>query len=224
MDYHLGMTAAVLDATGIADQSAIRTTTTHNGGTLRHVPRGSHVSGNPSGRPKGITYPGDYLRGKMGRWSKEQLLTYVNAPNTLANKVIAAKKLLRGMGYNVIDGELVALNPDIAERASDALMDRTEGKPGQRITVAQAADVNPEALLARIKVLSGGTASALTAEQVDALPAPGEGLANASPTLGDPLPDDPAALRALLEAVTAALARVEARATADAVGAAVVGE
>jgi hypothetical protein len=67
-------------------------------------------SGNPSGRPEGVTYPGDWIRGLLGL-TESELREIVNDPKAVISKRMAALALIRSAAHaDMADFEPVLLN------------------------------------------------------------------------------------------------------------------
>lgn len=135
-----------------------------NGGTLRPWPKG--VSGNPRGRPKlGLTILehynaiGDAM--ERGAMTVADLDTIIDSdPN--GNRRIAASSYKRAMSTGYHNATPLAAN-DL-----DRIMDRTAGKPTQRVEVVQA-DRDPETILRDLEAILSNEPR-LAAEIARALP------------------------------------------------------
>ena len=98
-------------------------------------------SGNPRGRPRGST-PGDFLRHLMTPDATEDSLRAIaQDPKQPVARRAAARMLL-----NTLDED-----PEVARRAMNDAMDRSEGRPAQRHVVAADRSPDPEQALARAR-------------------------------------------------------------------------
>jgi hypothetical protein len=88
------------------------------------------VSGNPSGRPKDVTYPGDWIRGLSG-CTEPELRQIADDPGEVISRRAAARMLL----------DTVDDTPEVRGRAMIRVMDRTEGKPGVTVNLHASTDV-----------------------------------------------------------------------------------
>lgn len=88
------------------------------------------VSGNPSGRPKDVTYPADWIRGLSG-CTESELRQIANDPGEVISRRSAARMLL----------DTVDETPEVRGRAMIRVMDRTEGKPGVTVNLNATTDV-----------------------------------------------------------------------------------
>jgi len=88
------------------------------------------ISGNPSGRPKDVTYPGDWIRGLSG-CTEAELHQIAHEPAEIISRRAAARMLL----------DTIDTTPEVRGRAMIRAMDRTEGKPGVTVTVDAATRV-----------------------------------------------------------------------------------
>ena len=93
-----------------------------------HTPEGARPFrpgqvGNPTGKPKGVTYPGNWIRGLMDR-TRAELQAIVDDPACVASKVIAARQVLDAMDSN---------DPRLRGAAAERVLDRTEGRPTQYV-------------------------------------------------------------------------------------------
>jgi len=95
-------------------------------------------NGNPSGRAKGVHYPGDYLRDLTGA-TEEALRAIKDDPAAPAGQRIAAGVLWDGVKA---DG------PDIRGRTADRIMDRTEGRPSQSVDIKAQVGPDPALMIA----------------------------------------------------------------------------
>ncbi len=99
-------------------------------------------SGNPSGRAKGRRYPGDYLRSMLGdNLAAGELQAVARDKSAPVARRIAAKAILAALDD---DGKL-------SGPALDRLLDRTEGRPGQSVTVTAEARPDPARVLAEAR-------------------------------------------------------------------------
>jgi hypothetical protein len=80
------------------------------------------MSGNPTGRPAGVTYPGDWMRRLLGR-TEADLKQIADDDTEPISKRSVARMLL----------DTIDTSPEVRGRAAIRVMDRTEGKPTQRI-------------------------------------------------------------------------------------------
>jgi hypothetical protein len=85
-------------------------------------------SGNPTGRAKGVTYPGDWIRSMVGL-TEEELTEIAGDANEVSSRRMAAKCVLRAM----FDGWGKA--GPLAGQDLNRILDRTEGKPRLSVTV-----------------------------------------------------------------------------------------
>ena len=107
---------------------------------LKHFPPGQ--SGNPGGRPKGIVYPVEYLRG-MGAMTRAELQAIRDDEDAPISKRAAAEMALQSIGADTERGR---------REAFSEIADRTTGKPVQDVRIeATAADRSPADLLADLK-------------------------------------------------------------------------
>ena len=82
------------------------------------------ISGNPRGRPAGVSYPGDWIRG-LTVCTEAELQQIVDDPGEVISRRAAARMLLDTIDHT----------PEVRGRAMIRAMDRTEGKPGVTVTV-----------------------------------------------------------------------------------------
>jgi hypothetical protein len=88
------------------------------------------VSGNPTGRPSGVTYPGDWIRGLSGS-TEADLRQIVDDKDEPVSRRAAARMLL----------DMLDPTPEVRGRAAIRVMDRTEGKPGVTVSVDSTSSV-----------------------------------------------------------------------------------
>ena len=113
----------------------------HSVGAASRFPPG--VSGNPSGRPSGVTYIGDWIRGSLHGMTEEELREVLADRSAPVTKRLAAKRILDGL--DVAD-------PDQRGRVVDQLCDRTEGRARQAVEIrAEQVNVDPGVLLAQAR-------------------------------------------------------------------------
>jgi len=84
-------------------------------------------SGNPTGRPAGVSYPGDWMRGMCGL-TESELRLIVDGDAEPVSRRAAAKMLL----------DMLDPSPEVRGRAAIRVLDRTEGKPGVTVTLDSA--------------------------------------------------------------------------------------
>ena len=93
------------------------------------------TSGNPGGRPKGVVYPAEWIRGPLSDLTTSQLRAVAGDQVAPLNKRAAASIMLRAL-----EGQ-----SDLAcDRALAEVMDRTTGKSVQQVNVT-AAPAAPDA-------------------------------------------------------------------------------
>jgi hypothetical protein len=106
---------------------------------LRPAPRWqAGTSGNPSGRPRGVVYPVEHLRGLIGKKPNE-LREIAADQNQPTSRIMAARMALQAVDLEDSREQREAFN---------VVADRTTGKPTQdvRVEVTQA-DRDPAALI-----------------------------------------------------------------------------
>jgi len=113
-------------------------------GAEHRFPKG--ISGNPGGRPAGVTFPGDHIRSLASHSPDELEQIVANDPEQ--SRRAAAQLLL----------DMTGDKPDVRRRAIAEILDRTEGKPVQRVITAEvgAGQLSANALLRRLEARLGG--------------------------------------------------------------------
>ena len=82
-------------------------------------------SGNPNGRPQGVTYPTEWMRGMAGM-TAEAMRKIKDDPGEPVSRRIAA-----GMYLDALDGDTARTRKD----ATSEICDRTAGRPAQSVQV-----------------------------------------------------------------------------------------
>ena len=82
-------------------------------------------SGNPGGRPKGVVYPSEHMRGLAGL-TAEAIQKIKEDPEEPVSRRIAA-----GMYLDALDGDTARTRKD----ATSEICDRTAGRPAQSVQV-----------------------------------------------------------------------------------------
>jgi len=99
-------------------------------------------SGNPGGRPKGVVYPAEHMRGMTGM-TVEEIQRIKDDPQEPASRRIAA-----GMYLDAFHGDTARARKD----ATAELCDRTSGRPCQSLEViAEKPEKSVEELLDDLK-------------------------------------------------------------------------
>lgn len=100
------------------------------------------TSGNAGGRPRGVTYPAEYLR-RLGGLTLAEVAAIAKDEGEPVNRRIAAKLLLASLDEN--------LSPSDQERARAAVFDRTSGRPVQETIVHVDQAEDPRDVVARVR-------------------------------------------------------------------------
>ncbi|MAE60537.1 MAG: hypothetical protein CMJ49_04170 [Planctomycetaceae bacterium] len=143
-------------------------------------------SGNPSGRPGKVTYPGDWLH-IMAEWSESDVRAVLDDIDAPLSKRSAARQLLQSVSAKAV-GDKAVRPRDIGD-ATDRIMDRTEGKPvhKQQIVMHDNRDIQTRLndLVAKVRrTLANGAAQADADHE--GRPRLLEGGGDASESVGDP--------------------------------------
>ena len=126
---------------------------------LKSFPPGQ--SGNPGGRPRGVTYPTEWMRGMAGLTSTEIQRIRDDEDETVSRRIAAGMYL----------DALRAQSPRARKEAVSEICDRTSGKPRQQLEVATRTRRSAKEIIATIK-----RKYALYDEQAAKLPGPADGL------------------------------------------------
>ena len=98
-------------------------------------------SGNPGGRPKGVTYPTEWMRGMAGLTSTEIQQIRVDEDEPVSRRIAAGMYL----------DALQAQTPRARKEAVAEICDRTSGKPRQQIEVQTRTRKSAKEIIAQIK-------------------------------------------------------------------------
>ena len=82
-------------------------------------------SGNPTGRPAGVVYPSEHMRGMAGMTAEAMRRIRNDAGEPVSRRIAA------GIYLDALDGDTARTRMD----ATSELCDRTEGRPAQSIQV-----------------------------------------------------------------------------------------
>ncbi len=106
---------------------------------LKSFPPGQ--SGNPGGRPKGATYPTEWMRGMAGLTSTEiqQIRDDEDEP--------VSRRIAAGMYLDALQAQ----TPRARKEAVAEICDRTSGRPGQKLEVATRTRKSAKEIIATIK-------------------------------------------------------------------------